>query len=99
MYQTIDIARVAMLQMDQRIAVSFRLHQVSGHWWEDDLIYWVKHSQERYVMDIPLPLEMSIIILNETLDLASRRSLGLTVNSSFEGSRSLSLINNLRIYR
>ena len=79
------------------IAVSFRLHQVSGHWWEDDLIYWVKHSQERYVMDIPLPLEMSIIILNETLDLASRRSLGLTINGSFEGSRSPSLINNLRI--
>ena len=84
-------------QQMMMISTSFRLHQISGHWWEDDLLHLVEHSRERYVMDIPLPIEMSIIILNETLDRASRRAFGRTNEYSTEGFRSPSLINNLEI--
>ena len=79
------------------ISTSFRLHQISGHWWENDLIFWVEHSKERYVMDIPLPIEISIIILNETLDRASRRAFGLPDQANTVWSLSPSLINYLKI--
>ena len=75
----------------------FRLHQISGHWWEDQLLYWVEQSKERYVMDIPLPIEMSIIILSETLDRASRRAFGRPDQVDTDWSLSPSLINYLKI--
>ena len=79
------------------ISISFRLHQISGHWWEDDLMFWVEQSKERYVMDIPLPIEMSIIILSETLDRASRRAFGRPDQVDTDWSLSPSLINHLKI--
>lgn len=55
----------------------FREHQISGRVMADDL-----HGKcsEGYQVSLPLPIEMSIILLEETLDLASRKTYGINLS-------------------
>lgn len=55
------------------MAMQFRLQNISGQWWEDAPVHWVDRPEESYEMALPLPLQMSIAILCETLDRASRK--------------------------
>ena len=58
------------------ISTQFRLYQISGQWWQDELLYWTERPKESYVVALPLPFQMSIAILCDTLDRASRRAFG-----------------------
>ncbi|CAF9933677.1 MAG: hypothetical protein HETSPECPRED_008740 [Heterodermia speciosa] len=55
------------------LSIQFRLQQISGQWWEDAPLHWVDRPEESYEMALPLPLQMSIAVLCETLDRAGRR--------------------------
>lgn len=66
------------------IAIQFRLQQISGQWWEDTPLHWVDRPEESHAVALPLPFQMSIAILGETLERASRRALGSLKRSSME---------------
>ena len=71
----------------------FREHQVSGRVVLENL-----HGKcsESYQVSLPLPIEMSIILLEETLDLASRKAYGIDLRlGSYSIFLSPSLITNL----
>ena len=71
----------------------FREHQVSGRVVLEDLHG--KYS-ESYQVSLPLPIEMSIVLLEETLDLASRKIYGIDLAlGSGNTFLSPSLITNL----
>ncbi|KAL8790024.1 MAG: hypothetical protein Q9195_006573 [Heterodermia aff. obscurata] len=55
------------------MSIQFRLQQISGQWWEDAPLHWVDRPEESYEVVLPLPLQMSIAVLCETLNRASRR--------------------------
>ena len=71
----------------------FREHQVSGRVVLEDL-----HGKcsENYQISLPLPIEMSIMLLEETLDLASRKAYGIGLKLGSDSMLlSPSLITNL----
>ena len=79
------------------IAMNFRLHQISGNWWQEDL----QASQfekviERYKVAIPLSIEMSFVVLEGTLDRTSRRARGLDFNKSENELLSPPLLENIK---
>ena len=59
------------------ISTHFRLHQLSGERWEEELLFWEERSKESYTVAVPLAIDMAITILGDTLDRASRRALGI----------------------
>ena len=63
------------------ISNHFRLHQISGQWWQDTLLQWIESPKESYVVALPLPLQTSLAILCDTLDRASRRTRGILTSS------------------
>lgn len=60
------------------LAMVFRLHQISDHWFQDTDSWraFYEPPAERYKMAVPLPIEVSLSILEDTLDRASQRSFG-----------------------
>ena len=71
----------------------FREHQVSGRVLMEDLN---GKCSESYQVSLPLPIEMSIILLGETLDIASRKAYGIDLSlGSADIFLSPSLITNL----
>lgn len=58
------------------ISIHFRLPQLYGQRWQETLLHWVERPKESYLVALPLSIEMSIAILEETLDPARRRTLG-----------------------
>lgn len=72
----------------------FRENQVYGRVWLEDL-----HGKcsESCQVSLSLPIEVSNLLLEETLDLASRKSYSLKINNLGSGyaSRNPSLITNL----
>ncbi|KAL6718132.1 hypothetical protein ACLMJK_004219 [Lecanora helva] len=73
-------------RQQQMIMISnqFRLHQISGQWWQDSLLQWVERPKESYIIALPLELQMSLTILCDTLDRASRRARGILKSDSSE---------------
>ena len=66
------------------ISNHFRLHQITGQWLQDSLLPWIERHVEGYVVMLPLPLQMSISILCDILDRASRRIEGILELVPFE---------------
>ena len=77
-------------------ATCFRLHQLSGQWWEESLVFWVERPEESYTSTLPFSIEISIVILGETLDRASRRARGLQNLSVISGPLKKSLIDQIK---
>ena len=72
----------------------FREHQVSGR---PVLENYHGKCSESYQVSLPLPIEMSIILLEETLDLASRKAYGIDLRLGLVNvALSPSLITNLK---
>lgn len=64
-------------------ALVFRFHQFSDHWIHDT-DYWrafTKLPAEAYKVTLPLAIELSICVLQETLDRSSRRAFGINHSS------------------
>ncbi|KAL8832629.1 MAG: hypothetical protein Q9191_000145 [Dirinaria sp. TL-2023a] len=61
------------------LSTVFRYHQISDNWFHDSDSWStvVEPLEERYKMTIPLSIELSIAILQETLDRASRQFRGI----------------------
>lgn len=77
------------------IAMCFQTHQLSGQWLGDSL-YWGGRPKESYVVALPFAIEMSIVILTETLDRANRRAfgnLGRMIAGAFENPRLIHYLN------
>ena len=81
------------------ISTYFRLHQLSGERWEEELLFWVERSKESYTVALPLAIDMSITILSETLDRASRRAFGNLDRSSADTTlHNKSLMDQLKAW-
>ena len=79
------------------VSIQFRLHQISGQWWQDNLLHWVERPKESYVVTLLLSFEMSLCILCDTLDRASRRAFGNLDKTPAESMlHNQSLINELK---
>ena len=79
------------------ISTFFRLHQMTGQYWQDGLLSLSGVPKEHYKVTLPLSIEISITILGETLDRASRRVFGnLNRMSSGVHLQDRDLINELR---
>ena len=76
------------------IAIQFRLHQISGNWWQRGSIF--EAVEEEYKVAIPFHIEMSFVVLEETLDRASRRARGLEYNKSNDTLLSPRLVENVK---
>ena len=83
-------------QKMMEMAMYFRLHQLSGDWWQESLLHWVERPKDSYFVTLPLPIEISIVILGETLDRASRRARGYQDILTGTGSLNKCLIDRLK---
>lgn len=79
------------------VATCFRFHQISDQWFHYTPGWspLFEPPVERYKMTIPLPIELSFCILEETLDRASRRSRGINHHTTSNDRLCKGLIKNL----
>lgn len=73
-------------------ALVFRTHNFTPEWWLPNLSF---EPDKSHSASLPFSIEMSMVILEETLDRASRRNFGIDHNGYFQGTLNTSLTRRL----